>query len=278
MRLTLYPSLSSDRHTWNICSDDYSLWEELLNYTTNKALDHGVDSSVILDSLADFVSCFQTPGASPTSSIRLVDNLLSHLETSEMRDIPQNLLELVSDTMRATYPPEPRNKGIAMWLVRSLMGVVENCPVEFCLSMLQTVKESLCLWFADECGAWTEDHLTYDVGFFHFLLYCIDHDLPLLFRLSRCISMFLSVSVPYLRTWLLWKNYRTSSMLSSVKEYHLLQLKLSSNTGKCRTLVCKFQKKAGLQQFDTVCLPLVFCLKKQEFNSLKRNQYLNPRL
>jgi hypothetical protein len=62
-----------------------------------------------------------------------------------MRDIPQNLLELVSDTMRATYPPEPRNKAIAMWLVRSLMGVVENCPVEFCLSVLQTLKESLCM-------------------------------------------------------------------------------------------------------------------------------------
>ena len=104
---------------------------------TNKALDHGLDSSTILDGLTDFVSCFQTPGASPTSSIRLVDNLLSHLESSKMRDIPQNLLELVSDTMRATYPPEPRNKVIAMWLARSLMNVVENCPVEFCLNVLQ---------------------------------------------------------------------------------------------------------------------------------------------
>ncbi|KAF8817190.1 hypothetical protein BYT27DRAFT_7205042 [Phlegmacium glaucopus] len=151
------------RHTWNIGSDDYSLWEDLLNYTTNKALDHGVDSSTILDNIADFVSCFQTPDASPTSSIRLVDNLLSHLESSEMRDIPQNLFELVSDTMRATYPPEPRNKAIAMWLARSLMGVVENCPVEFCLSVLQMLKESLCVWLGDEYGAWTEDHFTYDI-------------------------------------------------------------------------------------------------------------------
>lgn len=164
------------------------MWEDLLTYTTNKALDHGVDSAIVLDSIADFVSCFQTPGASPASSIRLVDNLLSHLELSEMRDIPQNLLELVSDTMRATYPPEPRNKGIAMWLVRSLMGVVENCPVEFCLSVLQTLKESLCMWLADECGAWTEDQFTYDVGHFFPCCFCID--LSFLFRLSRCISMF----------------------------------------------------------------------------------------
>ena len=89
-----------------------------------------------------------------------------------MRDIPQNLLELVSDTMRATYPPEPRNKAMAMWLARSLMGVVENCPVEFCLSVLQTVKESLCMWLADECGAWMEDHFTYDVGHSIFNFFC----------------------------------------------------------------------------------------------------------
>ena len=82
-----------------------------------------------------------------------------------MRDIPQNLLELVSDTMHATYPPEPRNKVIAMWLVHSLMNVVENCLVEFCLNVLQMVEESLCLWLADEYGVWTEDHFTYDLNF-----------------------------------------------------------------------------------------------------------------
>jgi hypothetical protein len=91
-----------------------------------------------------------------------------------MRDVPQNLLDLVSDTMRATYPPEPRNKGIAMWLVRSLMSVVENCPVEFCLSVLQTLRESLCMWLADECGAWTEDHFTYDVSHFFLSFFCND--------------------------------------------------------------------------------------------------------
>ena len=111
-----------------------------------------------------------------------------------MRDIPQNLLDLVSDTMRATYPPEPRNKGIAMWLVRSLMGVVENCPVEFCLSLLRTLKESLCMWLADECGAWSEDQFTYDVGRFIFIFFffgCSVIDIfSFLFRLSRCISMF----------------------------------------------------------------------------------------
>ena len=43
----------SDWHTWNISSDDYTLWEDFLNYMTNKALDHGLDSSTILDGLAD---------------------------------------------------------------------------------------------------------------------------------------------------------------------------------------------------------------------------------
>lgn len=116
-----------------------------------------------------------------------------------MRDIPQNLLELVSDTMRATYPPEPRNKAIAMWLARSLMNVVENCPVEFCLNVLQMVEESLCLWLADEYGAWTEDHFTYDVGISSLFFVRSVLTFKLLFRLSRCISIFLFVSALCLR-------------------------------------------------------------------------------
>jgi hypothetical protein len=47
------------------------------SYATDKALDHGVDSSAVLGNIADFVPYFQTPGASPASSIRLADNLLS---------------------------------------------------------------------------------------------------------------------------------------------------------------------------------------------------------
>jgi len=44
------------------------------------------------------------------------------------------------------------------------MSLLEKCPKEFCLPMLQTVQEGVCLWLADEIGAWEEDEMNYDVG------------------------------------------------------------------------------------------------------------------
>ncbi|KAF8968986.1 hypothetical protein BDZ97DRAFT_1797269 [Flammula alnicola] len=153
----------TDRHAWNLSGEDFALWEDVLGYTTNKALDCGVDSSNVLDCIAFFVSSFQTPGAAPATALRLVDLLFSHLDAPEMRDLPLGVLELASETMRATYPLEPRYKHFAMWMVRSLATVIENCPPEFCLRLLQVVQEGLCLWLSDECEVWTEHDLTYDV-------------------------------------------------------------------------------------------------------------------
>ena len=154
----------TDRHAWNMSSEDFSLWEEFLADLTTKALDHGVDASSVLDHVASFVSSFQTPAVQPYLSIRLADLLLSHLDAQEMRNIPQGLVDLVADTMRATYPPDTKNKPVMRWLARSLMSLLEKCPKEFCLPMLQTVQEGVCLWLADEIGAWEEDEMNYDVG------------------------------------------------------------------------------------------------------------------
>ena len=43
---------NSDRHTWDGRGDDIALWEEILGYTTSKVLDHGVESSSVLDGIA----------------------------------------------------------------------------------------------------------------------------------------------------------------------------------------------------------------------------------
>ncbi|CAA7269092.1 unnamed protein product [Cyclocybe aegerita] len=153
----------TDRHAWTISSNDFVVWEDLLSFTNNKALDHGIDTCTVLDTTASFVSCFQTPGALPDASTRLVDLLFSHLDAADMRDVPLNLLELASETMRATYPPEPRNKPVMMWLARSLMTVIEHCPEELCLRLLQSLQEGLCLWLGDECKVWTEDDILYDI-------------------------------------------------------------------------------------------------------------------
>jgi len=153
----------SDRHTWNLSGEDFALWEDFLATTTTKALDHGVDSYTVLDNIASFVSSFQSPDSSPFSSARIADLLLTHLDTPEIRELPTNLVDLVAETMRMTYPPEPRNKQVMMWMTRSLSSVIENCPPEFCMSLFETLQEGLCIWLNDNCDSWTKDELSYDV-------------------------------------------------------------------------------------------------------------------
>lgn len=155
--------LFSDRHAWTHSSEDYNTWEDLLTYTSAKALDDGLDTHQVLDRIASFVAHFQTSGLHPAPSMRLVDSLFSNMEAGELSELPLEVLELASSTMRATYPPEPRNKQIGMWMVRSLTRVIEHCPVELTLQLMQALEDGLCLWLVDECGTWTEDELNYDV-------------------------------------------------------------------------------------------------------------------
>lgn len=170
----------TDKHAWNLTGEDFNIWEEFLGYATGDALDHGVDSPTVLDGISSFVSSFQTPGAQPYLSIRLADLLLSHLDISEMRVVPQNLVELASDTMRANYPPDTKNKAVTRWLARSLTTLVDKCPREFCLQILQALEDGVALWLADGCSAWEEDVLNYDVYSSNY-----SYDSPVLKSLSR---------------------------------------------------------------------------------------------
>jgi hypothetical protein len=156
----------TDKHAWNLTGEDFNIWEEFLGYATGNALDHGVDSSTVLDNISSFVSSFQTPSAHSYLSMRLADLLLSHLDIPEMRTIPQSLVELISETMRANYPPETRNKAVMRWLARSLTTLVDKCPTEFCLQILQTLEDGVTLWLSDERCVWEEGEFNYDVCFF----------------------------------------------------------------------------------------------------------------
>ena len=89
------------------------------DYTTSKASDHGVESC-ILDDIVLSVSSLQTPSSAPSASTRLVDLLFANLEAPEMRDLPLNVLELASERMNATYPPEPMNYQVSLRMVRLL--------------------------------------------------------------------------------------------------------------------------------------------------------------
>ncbi|KAF5315065.1 hypothetical protein D9619_007434 [Psilocybe cf. subviscida] len=154
----------TDKHYWNLTSEDFTFWEEFLSYTTGKSLDDSADdSSVVLDSVSSFVSAFQTPKANPSASLRLLDLLLTGLDAADMRDLPTNILELASQTLSATYPPEPKNKQPAIWMLRTLTSVVEKCPALFAQQLLATIQDGLCVWLADEYEMWTEDELTFEI-------------------------------------------------------------------------------------------------------------------
>ncbi|KAF9005430.1 hypothetical protein BDQ17DRAFT_1303792 [Cyathus striatus] len=145
---------------WTLSSTDTAIWEGLLEYGTSKALDYGVDSVAILNCTAAFICQNQSP---TSTSTRVADLMLSHLAIADARDIPEDLIDFINDTMRSCYPPEPRNKSEALWLTTSLADVIDKTPVEFCMQMFEMLEEGLCLWLSDNHEAWSADDLGYRI-------------------------------------------------------------------------------------------------------------------
>jgi hypothetical protein len=127
----------------------------------NKALDYGVDSIAVLDHIAGLVSQNQSPTF--TSSTRVADLLMSHLDMPDARQIPDAVMEFVNDTLRSSYPPEPRNKVTSMWMIRSLTRVIETCPSELAMNLLETVQDGMCTWISDEYQALNPEEYAFDV-------------------------------------------------------------------------------------------------------------------
>lgn len=151
----------SDVNAWTLSSDDFNTWEDFLCHTINKALDYGIDSIAVLDAIAELVSQNQNPTF--TSFTRVADLLLSHLDMPDARQIPDAVMEFVNDTLRYSYPPEPRNKVTSMWVIRSLTRVIETCPSELAMNLLESVQEGLCTWISDEYQALSQEEYTFDV-------------------------------------------------------------------------------------------------------------------
>ncbi|TFK39036.1 hypothetical protein BDQ12DRAFT_88060 [Crucibulum laeve] len=157
---------------WTLSNEESTCWEKFLAYTVTKALDYGVDSIAVLDTLATFISENQVPTS--TSSTRIADLLMTHLEMADARDIPEAVMEFVNETMRSSYPPEPRNKEFSMWMVRALTDVLDRCPSELRLRLLESIQEGLCIWLSDEYESWTLEELSYNfLPLYQHALLCI---------------------------------------------------------------------------------------------------------
>ncbi|KAL6302847.1 hypothetical protein BKA93DRAFT_736024 [Sparassis latifolia] len=150
-----------EANSWEMSTEDLETWNTLLRTTMDNALDYGVDSVSVVDLVSSLISSNHAPTLA--SSTRVADLLLSHLEIGEARQIPFDMMEFINDTLISTYPPEPRNKVFCMWLLRSLTRVIDACPVELSLNLLETLQEGLVIWIADDYEVFTPDGYSMDI-------------------------------------------------------------------------------------------------------------------
>ncbi|TFK23397.1 hypothetical protein FA15DRAFT_757255 [Coprinopsis marcescibilis] len=197
----LFTSGSSE---WSISSEDTAIWKELYQYASSKALDYGMDSSstTVIDSISQLiVANSNSVSASPASLIQASDLLLDHLEASEMREVPVDLVDLLNATLKSTYPVEENNLSRAGWFVQALTRVFENCPKELIREFVEGVAENLTVWLKDEDEVWSEDHLdfTFLPLYQHLLLRIqpLPKDLEFLYAISPLLdSVFSGRAMP----------------------------------------------------------------------------------
>jgi hypothetical protein len=137
-------------------NEHLELWDDLLIHGIGKGMDYGIDLIPFLDVVADALSTNSDPTA--TSTIVVVEFLFRQLAQTiaESDQLPTTFLEYANETMRSTYPPEPRNRHRSLWMLRQLAIVIENCPRESLSDFLKSLQDGLTLWFADEYSGFPE--------------------------------------------------------------------------------------------------------------------------
>lgn len=149
---------------WEMSNEDVDAWDAFLRRAIDTALDHGIDTTTLVDQVAGVVATNHSP--SSTSAVRVADLLLSNIEIADARQVPTEVFEFTNDTLNAAYPPAPRHKMMCMWLIRTLTRVIDGCPVELCFSVLELFLDGLRTWIADDFQVCSEDEYSSDVSAF----------------------------------------------------------------------------------------------------------------
>lgn len=173
----------SAKIAWELDDDDYEEWEELLRFSMEKGLDVGSDAVSVLDYVAEAIS--QSPISA--SSMRIADSLLTHLEMSEARQVPDAIFAFVNDTLLSTYSLESRNNTTSMWTVRSLTRALDGCPSGLRSNLVQVIEDGLSVWLTDEDETLSQEEYIFNVSVN--LLYCLT-------KLNAC-SRFFRCTNPY---------------------------------------------------------------------------------
>ncbi|KAK0201860.1 hypothetical protein DFS33DRAFT_1350639 [Desarmillaria ectypa] len=148
-------------HIWDLTDNDFRTWESLLGIGIEKAFDYGMDASEFIDSVAANVS--QNLDPTVTSATRITDALISRMDMPDVRQIPASLVDLVNETLRTSYPPEPSNMMTSLWMVRSMVRMLETCPPELISNVLNALQAGLSLWISDEFKAFKPSDYSGDI-------------------------------------------------------------------------------------------------------------------
>jgi hypothetical protein len=162
--------INSDTDGWEMSTEDLDVWDTMLQSCLEYVLDEGADAARVLDHVAGTIASTHIPtGASAT---RVADILLGHLEVSlslQPHDAaPTLLLAFVNDTLVSTYPPEPQDKVVSMWLLRMVKKVVGTLPARMLCKAVSALQEGLGVWVTDQYQVFTMEEYAFDMGGFPF--------------------------------------------------------------------------------------------------------------
>ncbi|KAH8113541.1 hypothetical protein DFH11DRAFT_1599209 [Phellopilus nigrolimitatus] len=148
---------------WDMSDADLSAWNSLLSYAVEKA---GKDYISLPDVLEEVVRCIERQHIiSLSSTLRVADHLVSMFDKAIERctALPSGLIDIVHEILITSYPPQPRNKIVAIWLLRSLRTTIGNCPVELIVELLETLQDGLVTWIMDECALFSKEEYSSEI-------------------------------------------------------------------------------------------------------------------
>ncbi|KZT23469.1 hypothetical protein NEOLEDRAFT_1069579 [Neolentinus lepideus HHB14362 ss-1] len=150
---------------WDMDESELRQWHQCcLSGASDMAYDAGEDYMVVLNDVVDVISrAHWSLMTSTTSPARIADILLQSFGSSDATEVPYRLFEFVNDTLLTSYPPEPRNKVVCTWLIRTFVRSVEECQSGLLVDMLEATADGLALWIADEHGVFTQDEYALDL-------------------------------------------------------------------------------------------------------------------
>jgi len=127
--------------------EDCTEWEKLLDKAVKQALDFGTDPMELITSLSTAIVTSFDPTFSSYS--RIADVLLGHVDAENLKEVPEEFMSLINDTLHASYPPQSQSNA-PLWLVRSLASFVLECPRTLLVGVLNHMQDGMCVWISDE--------------------------------------------------------------------------------------------------------------------------------